>query len=53
MNNDKLIDCIVFKNELHENVLKKSNAKNLREYVKYVNDVAQKSSLNKQKEKRK
>jgi len=45
MNKEKQFDCVKFKNELQENLLKKSGAKNLREYVEYVNKVAQESSL--------
>jgi len=45
MNKEKLFDCIKFKNELHENLLKKSGAKNLREYVEYVNKAAKASAL--------
>jgi hypothetical protein len=47
MNKGKRFDCIQFKYELNEKLLKNSGAKNLREYVEYVNKVAQKSSLHK------
>jgi hypothetical protein len=47
VNKVKTFDCVKFKNELQENLLKKSGAKNLREYVEYVNKVAQESSLHK------
>ena len=47
MNKEKEFDCVKFKNELHEKLLKKSGAKNLREYVEYVNRVAKTSSLHK------
>ena len=50
MNKEKEFDCIKFKYELYENTLKTSGAKNLREYVNYVNKAAQKSSLHKIKE---
>jgi hypothetical protein len=48
---EKKIDCIKFKYELQEKLLKDSGAKNLREYVNYANAVSQKSSLHKIKEK--
>ena len=51
MNKEKKFDCIRFKKELQERTLKNSGAKNLREYVNYVNEIAQKSSLHKIKEK--
>ena len=51
MNKGKVFDCIQFKKELQEKTLKNSGAKNLREYVNYVNKVAEKSSLHKIKEK--
>ena len=47
MNNEKNFDCVKFKNELQEKLLKNSDAKNLTEYVKYVNKVASSSSLHK------
>jgi hypothetical protein len=50
MNKEKQFDCVKFKNELQANLLKKSGAKNLREYAYYANEVAQKSSLHKTKE---
>jgi hypothetical protein len=49
MSEEKKFDCIKFKDELHENVLKNSGAKNLREYVIYVNKVASTSTLHKKK----
>ena len=51
MNKEKAFDCIKFKYELQEKTLKISGAKNLREYVNYVNKAAQQSSLHKTKEK--
>ena len=51
MNKEKQFDCVKFKNELQKNLLEKSGAKNLQEYVAYVNKVAQKSALHKTKEK--
>ena len=51
MNKEKEFDCIKFKYELQEKLLKNSGAKNLREYVSYANKVSQKSSLHKTKEK--
>ena len=47
MNNEKKFDCVKFKNELQEKLIKKSEAKNLTEYVKYVNIIASSSSLHK------
>ena len=45
MNKEKKFDCVKFKNELQKNLLEKSGAKNIKEYVSYVNKVAQNSSL--------
>ncbi|GHV11163.1 hypothetical protein FACS189491_01910 [Spirochaetia bacterium] len=50
MNKEKKFDCVKFKYDLQEKLLKESGANNLREYVNYVNKVAQKSSLHKIKE---
>jgi hypothetical protein len=50
MNKEKEFDCVKFKNELQKNLLERSCAKNLREYVAYINKIAQKSSLHKTKE---
>jgi len=47
MNKEKQFDCVIFKNELQKNLLEKSKAKNLKEYVAYVNRIAETSSLNK------
>jgi len=47
MTEKKKFDCVAFKEELNKNLLKKSGAKNLREYVKYVNEASKKSSLHK------
>ena len=52
MNKEKQFDCIKFKYELQEKLLKKSGAKNLREYVNYANMIAQESSLHKPNKKR-
>ena len=49
MTNEKHFDCVKFKNELQEKLIKKSEAKNLTEYVMYVNKVASSSSLHKEK----
>ena len=51
MNKEKEFDCVKFKNELQEKLIKKSEAKNLNDYVKYANRIAQNSSLHKLKEK--
>jgi hypothetical protein len=50
MNKEKQFDCIKFKHELQEKLLKKSGAKNLQEYVKYVNKIAESSPLHREKE---
>lgn len=47
MNKAKQFDCVEFKNKLQENLMKKSGAKNLKEYVFYVNKIAQTSTLHK------
>jgi len=49
----KEFDCIEFKRETHKKNWEKSGAKNLREYVKYVNENVTKSPLWKVVEKRK
>ena len=48
--NKKQFDCVKFKSELQTNLLARSEAKNLYEYVNYVNEIAKKSSLHKPKE---
>ena len=45
--NKKKFDAVEFKNDLQSKLLKNSKAKNLREYVDYVNKIASESSLNK------
>ena len=45
MHKEKQFDCVKFKNELQESLLKKSGAKNLREYAQYVNEEAKNYSL--------
>ena len=45
---EKKFDCVKFKNELHEKLLKKSGVKNLREYVEYVNKAVKASPLHKE-----
>ena len=47
MNKKKEFNCVKFKYELQEKTLKHSAAKNLREYVNYVNEIAKKSTLRK------
>ena len=49
MNKEKQFNCIDFKNQLQKNLLEKSKAKNIYEYVAYANKIAEKSSLNKNK----
>ena len=49
MNKEKKFDCIKFKYELQEKTLKSSEAKNLRDYVNYVNEIAKKSTLHRTK----
>jgi hypothetical protein len=51
VNNEKQFDCIKFKNELQKNLLKNSGAKNLQEFVDYVNNLAKNSPLHKLDEK--
>jgi acyl-CoA-binding protein len=50
MNKEKQFDCVKFKLELHKNLVAKSKAKNIREYVAYVNKISQEASLHKVKE---
>ena len=45
MNKEKQFDCVKFKNELQASLLKKSGAKNLRDYAQYANEEAKKSLL--------
>jgi hypothetical protein len=47
MNKEKQFDCVKFKYELQEKLLKESGAKNLREYVNYANKIYQESTLHK------
>ena len=47
MNKSKEFDCVKFKHELQKNSIKNSGAKNLQDYVKYINETALKSSLHK------
>jgi len=48
MNKEKMFDCVNFKNELQNNLLKNSGAKNLQEYVTFANKVARGSTLHKE-----
>ena len=46
INQDYIIeDCVKFKHELAKKSWEKSGAKNLKEYVQYVNENAKKSPL--------
>ena len=45
MNKEKKFDCIQFKNELQVNLVKKSGAKNLKEFVNFANKEAKNSKL--------
>jgi hypothetical protein len=47
MDKEKQFDCVKFKDELQKKLRKASGAKNLREYVEYVNKTAQRSPLHK------
>jgi hypothetical protein len=47
MNKVKEFDCVKFKEDLFKNVLKISGAKNIDEYIDYVNKEALKSPLHK------
>jgi len=49
MNKEKQFDCVKFKDELQAKLLQKSGAKNLQEYVHYVNKAAKNSTLHKPK----
>jgi len=51
MNNEKQFDCVKFKNELQKKLIKKSGAKNVRDYANYANQVAKNSLLHKAKKK--
>ena len=43
---DKIIqDCVKFKHDLQDKLKKDSNSNDIREYVKYVRELVQKSSL--------
>ena len=42
---EKKFDCVEFKHELHRIAYKESGAKNIDEYIDYVNKEALKSSL--------
>ena len=43
--NKKKFDAVEFKHQLQKNLRKQSEAKNLKEYMEYINKVALKSSL--------
>jgi len=45
LSKEKSFDAVRFKRQLHENSWRNSGAKNLHEYVKYVNKNATKSKL--------
>ena len=49
MSKEKQFDCVIFKNELQDNLYKKSGAKNIKEYAIYANEIALKSPLYKNK----
>ena len=38
-NTTKTFDCVAFKNELHNNLYKKSGAHNFNEYIQYINSI--------------
>jgi hypothetical protein len=44
--NEKRIDAIKFKRQLHENALKISGAKNLHEYVTFIKKLSNNSNEN-------
>jgi hypothetical protein len=44
---EKQFDCVKFKNELQENLMKSSGTRDFRKYVIYVNKIAQNSQLHK------
>ena len=43
--NKKKFDAVKFKHQLQKNLHKNSNAKNLTEYMEYINETAFKSPL--------
>jgi hypothetical protein len=45
--NGRITDCVLFKQELHENSYKRSGAYNFTEYINYVNDAFLKSEWHK------
>ena len=45
MANKIILDCVKFKHDLQDKLQKDSGTKDIREYVKYVRELAQKSSL--------
>jgi hypothetical protein len=49
MKRPKKFDCVKFKYELQDKLLKDSGAKDLREYAQYANALAQKSALHRNK----
>jgi hypothetical protein len=46
--NEKIIDCVAFKHELHERAFKASGACNFDEYIKHANETFLKSHWHKQ-----
>jgi len=45
MSKEEIKDCVQFKNDLYEKSWKKSGAKNIDEYVKYVSEHVKNSPL--------
>jgi hypothetical protein len=45
LRDEKSFDCVKFKRQLQENVLKASKAKNSKEFIDFVNKVGTKSFL--------
>jgi hypothetical protein len=45
MKHEKKFDCVNFKHELQRKLRKDSGAKNLSDYIKYINEVGTQSPL--------
>ena len=45
----RIVDCVKFKDDLHERLWKKSGAKTLKEYAEYVNKRTSERELSKRK----
>jgi hypothetical protein len=45
MKDGKIVDCVKFKHDLQKKLRKDSGAKNLSEYVKYINEIGMQSPI--------